>query len=76
MAPFNGVNYKSVRFKEIIGDLRCCVNPVLPRKLNVFAEFASNMLTERMSINHGVVGLQTTSVIIRERRVWKSRQRR
>ncbi len=62
MAPFNGVNYKSVGFKEIIDHLRCCVNPVLPRELNVFAEFASNILTESMSLDHGVMRLQISLV--------------
>ena len=64
MSPFNGVNYKSVKFKEIIDDLRCSVNPVLSRELNVFTEFASNILTERMRFNHRMVESQTTSMKI------------
>ena len=45
-APFNDARYKSIGFKEIIDNLRYCVNPVLPGELNIFVEFASNILTQ------------------------------
>lgn len=64
MSPFNGVNYKSVKFKEIIDDLQSYVNSVLPRKCNVFTEFASNILREPMPFNHRRVESQTTSMKI------------